>query len=313
MRFNQLVFIVILFVAAVISAMATDSPYQSLLFSSSARASALAGCFVAIPDDASAVIYNPASISTDTSKRFSTTFLKHVLDINSGMVSYVKPFNEIGIFAGSISYTNYGSFTAANSDGIKTGDFGANDLVISGTYSNTLDTNLYYGVSLKFVYFNIEKAASTAFAVDAGLFYSLPKIRTNIGVSILNAGTQLSKFEGTSENLPLDIRIGISNRLRGLPLLVNFSFHHLADHTSSFFDKFKNFSLGGELYLGQYIQARLGYDNMIRYMASADSDHKLSGFSGGLGIKTHYFTFDYGLSLVGSSAILNRFTIGLDL
>lgn len=278
------------------------SPYQFLRLQSSARSAGLAGCFVSMPNDASALYFNPATISTVENKRFSATFLKHVLDINSGLVSYIKPIEDIGVFAASVSYINYGSFDRADNTGRKNGTFGAGDLSFAATYSNILDTNLYYGVSLKYIVVSIENESTSSLAVDAGILYRLKDERTNIGLSVLHAGTQLSKFGGTTESLPLDIRAGINHRLKGLPLLVNLTFHHLADNSDSFFDKFKNFALGGELYIGEYVMLRLGFDNQVRRMTSIESDKKLSGFSGGLGIKANDFTFDYGAAIFGTGA-----------
>lgn len=288
------------------------SPYSFLRFNSSGRASALAGCFVSMPNDASAMFFNPATISTVNNKKFTATFLKHILDINSGNIAYIHNFENFGTFSGAIVFTNYGSFDGADEYGNKTNAFSANDLAIQTQYSNKLDTNLYYGIGIKFIFSNIEKATSTAFALDVGLIYLMPDIRTNIGISILNAGAQLSKFDNTTEDLPLDVRIGINHRLRGLPLLVNLSFHSLADRTDGFFDKFLNFSIAGEFYLGEMVQLRLGYDNKIRRMTMPENERKLSGFSVGLGFKTDVLNFDYGLSQMGNSSLLHRFTIGLD-
>jgi hypothetical protein len=292
---------------------ADTSPFQFLNFQSSARSAGLAGCFVSMPNDANAVFFNPATIYTVKDKPLSFTFLKHVLDINSGLATYIIKNGEKGVFAEHISYTNYGSFDRADNQGNKNGTFGANTLSFGTSYSNELDSNLYYGVTAKLLWANIESQNTVALAIDAGLLYQLRDGRTNIGLSLLNIGTQLSKMNGYSESIPFDIRAGINHRLKGLPLLVNFSFHHLADNTNQFLDKFKNFSLGGELYIGKYVQARLGYDNQIRRLTSIDSDRKLSGFSGGVGVKANDFNIDYGIALMGSSATLHRFSISLNL
>ncbi|MGA2296166.1 MAG: PorV/PorQ family protein [FCB group bacterium] len=291
----------------------SETPFDFLRICESARSAALAGCFVAIPDDAAAVFFNPATIPTVSDKYFSTTFLKHVLDINSGLVTYVQPLKEHQTIAGTISYTNYGSFDYTNTNGDAIGTFGANNLSIGATYANELDSNLYYGVSGNFIFINLEKYNSLAFAVDAGLFYQIPGKRVNIGLSILHAGTQIKTLDGVKEDVPLDVRLGINHRLRGLPLLINFSFMHLADKTDHFFDKFLNFSIGGEFYLGKYIQARIGYNNYIRRYTSSEFDAGFSGMSGGIGVKTKAINIDYGAAWVGKSGILHRFSLNFDI
>jgi hypothetical protein len=290
-----------------------SSPFDFLRDVESARAAALAGCFVAMPDDASAVFFNPATVSTVSDKHFSTTFFKHILDINSGNVSYIHSFEQSGSIAAAVSFTNYGSFPNADQLGNINGSFSANNILFSGTYSNELDSNLYYGVSAEYAFINLEKYNSSAFAVSAGLIYLMPEKRTNIGVSVLHAGTQLTTLDGVRETLPLDIRLGVNHRLRGLPLLINFSFQHLADQTNNFFDKFLNFSLAGEFYIGKYVQARLGYNNQVRRLTSPDNNKGLSGFSGGAGVKMKDFNLDYGIAQIGSSALLHRFSLSLEL
>jgi hypothetical protein len=296
------------------SLFALTSPYQSLRNISTARATGLSGAFVSVLDDAGAVFYNPATVFTVSSKPLSVSFLKHVLDINSGNVAYVTGFENVsGRFAGSVSYMNFGSFNQTDKSGNELGTFGANDLALALTYSNELDTNLYYGVSVKFLWLNLEKSYSTAMAVDAGLLYTIPKNNVSLGLSVLHAGSQISTLQGENEPLPLDIRAGINHRLRGLPLLINFSLHHLADKTDNFFDKFLNFSIGGEIYLGEYVQARLGYDNQIRKFSAPSGEKKFAGLSAGVGIKAKDFNFDYGMAEMGVAGLIHRFTLGLDL
>ncbi|MDX9790158.1 MAG: PorV/PorQ family protein [Candidatus Kapaibacterium sp.] len=292
---------------------AIDTPFNFLRYVKSARAAGLSGAFMTVTDDPTAVFFNPATLSTVETKQASATFLKHVLDINSGNLNYVHKLNGTGTIGANIGFTSYGSFEYADYNGNRTGGtFGANDLSIGVSYSDELDSNFYYGVTLKYIYVGIEQVSTSAMAVDAGLLYKLPDGRTNLGVSVLHAGTQLSQISNQKESLPLDLRMGVNHRLRGLPLLFNFTFHHLADDNESFFDKFKSFTIGGEFYFGEVLQVRLGYDNQVRLLTSAESDKGLTGFSGGLGFVFDDFNFDYGFSRYGSNANLHRFSVSLN-
>ncbi len=294
-------------------AQTSGSPFQFLRFNESARAAALGGAFVAMPDDPAALFFNPASLWTVEEEMVTTTYLKHVLDINSGLVSYSNHKENFGAYAASVTYTNYGGFDRADKSGQKSGTFGANDMSLNLSYANELDSNLFYGVTTKFIFSGLESFNSTALALDGGLLYQMPKIRTNIGASILHAGTQLSTFDEVSERLPLDIRIGANHRLRGLPLLLNFSFHHLADGTDNFFQRFENFSLGGEFSFGKSIQARIGYDNGVRRATTESSSRKLAGLSAGVGIITNFANIDYSISSFGAPAMLHRLSLGITL
>lgn len=305
--------VVLVFVCSLTSAIAVDSPFNFLRYVSGARAAGMAGTFVAMQNDVNGVFYNPAILSTVDEKYLSATFLKHVLDINSGTIAYATGYKENGIIGAYIGYTNYGSFDRSNSNGDKTGDFGANDLALGVAYSNQIDTNFYYGAGLKYIYAGIDDAAASALGLDLGLFYRAPDGRTTLGVSLLNAGFQLSKMNGVSESLPVDLKLGASYKVKNLPLVVAISFNHLADDTEAFFDKFKNVSIGGEFTAGKYIRLRLGYDNQIRNLTDSKIETGLTGITAGLGIRTNDFNFDYGYSNYGSSANLHRFSVSLDI
>ena len=277
----------------------------------SARAAGLAGSTVAMPEDVSMVVLNPATVGTLRAQTVTGTFLKHVLDINSGFAVYSDTLSTTSAWAVTASFTSFGSFERTDRQGVSTGAFTANDVCLAATYSNHLDTLITYGVTAKLLHSNLDDMASTAFAVDAGLLFRIPKSRTNVGIVILNAGTQLSTYDGVRDRLPLDVRIGVNHRLKGLPLLVNASINHLADDVDSFVDRFLNFSIGGELYIGSSVRARVGYDNATRNLSGINVSTQLTGLSAGVGVQLDELCFDYALSSLGSSAMLHRLSVGL--
>lgn len=279
----------------------------------SARSAGLGGSTVAMVDDLSSVVLNPASIATLRNQSFTATFIKHVLDINSGFASYSDSLSDAGVYAVTASYTSYGSFERTNKQGSMFGTFGASDIVLATSFARELDTLIMYGFTAKILYGTLDDKNTTAIAFDAALLFQLPASRTNIGISLLNAGTQLSTYSGVRDVLPIDLRAGLNHRLKGLPLLVNVSLNHLTDNVGSFLDRFLNFSVGGELYLGKYIQARLGYDNATRNLSGVNVATQLTGISGGVGVNLEQFDFDYAISSMGASALLHRISIDIDL
>lgn len=290
-----------------------ESPFNFLRYVSNARAAGLSNAFVTMEDDIGTVFFNPAAISTVEDKQLGATFMKHVLDINSGNIAYMYDLPNYGKLAAHAGFTSYGSFDYADEIGNRTGGtFTANDIAIGVTYSDELDSNFFYGITAKFINVTLEDASTSAVAFDAGLFYKLSNGRTNLGISLLHAGTQLTTIDGVNEDLPVDFRIGVNHRLEGLPLLLNFNFHHLADETDSFTDRLRNFAIGGEIYLGESIRVRGGYDNQIRTLTDADVDSGLTGFSLGAGFRSESFDIDYAFSRYGQAANLHRITISFD-
>lgn len=285
-----------------------NSLYNFLRITGSARGAALSGSVVALEKDLASIYFNPAVLSSQENGSFTATFLKHVVDINSGNIIYnFGDSFEGGKLAANINFTNYGSFEYADYVG-RSGTFGGSDISLGVTYSNMIDSNFYYGVTPKFIYLTLEQNSSIAFALDGGLIYKLADGRTNIGLSVLHAGTQLKRIGSNNEPLPTDIRLGFNHRLKGLPILFNLSFVRMADNAESIGDRLKNIAVGAEIYLGKYIDARVGFDNQLHSQAN-DNNKGMSGVSAGLGIKLENLNFDYGFSQYGPAASLHRITI----
>jgi hypothetical protein len=289
---------------------ASNTTYSFLRDDVSARAAALAGSFVSVTNDPNMLFYNVAGLGTLDVPRGSVGFFKHLLDINSGYVSYSQKIEGIGHVGAGITYTNYGSFTETDEAGNDLGSFGASDLSFAVGYANELEQNLTYGASVKVIYSAIAGVSSTALAADAGILYVIPESKITLGASIRNLGSQLSPYLSTRENLPLDVTIGGSIVPRGLPLLLNVNLHRLNDDVSTFIDRFKNFSIGGEFTLSKVVQLRFGYDNARRKDLKLGTSSGMAGFSAGLGINTGDYRIDYAISSLGKVGNFHRISIG---
>lgn len=296
------------------TALKAQSTYEFLRLDVSPRAASVAGSFVAISDDPNVIFYNPAGINLLSGMPVSFSFFKYLMDINSASVSFSKEFEGIGRFAGGIQYINYGTFTRADANGMKLGNFGAGDFALTLGYGNQLDNNFYYGVNVKIIYSSIESYSSTAAALDLGLHYAIPESRWNFGFSILNMGTQLSSYFSTKEELPLDIRLGFSKELEKLPFKLFWSFNRLGDRYDNFLDRFKQITFGGEFRFGKSLRLRFGYDNEKRKeMRIGSTSAGLAGFSIGLGFIVNKYNVDYSFSSLGSIGALHRFGISTSL
>jgi hypothetical protein len=131
----------------------------------------------------------------------------------------------------------------------------------------------------------------------------------NIGVSVLNLGTQMSTYYDTKEELPLDVTIGISKKLEHLPLKLYFDFHKLNEDRNEFFQRFQAFSIGAEFTLSKVLRLRAGYENEKRKELKIGSFAGLAGFNAGLGIVISEYKFDYGFSSMGAIGALHRVSV----
>jgi len=255
------------------------------------------------------MFYNPAGLSNLKENPISFSYLFHLLDINSASVSYSHFWEGIGRFGAGIQYINYGTFDRTTSSGAKTGEFGAGDLALLIGYSNELDENFYYGTNIKFIYSSIDDRSSMGLAVDLGLHYTIPNERWNFGFSILNLGSQITQYYTTDEDLPLDIRFGISKTLAHLPFTFYASLNKLNEEYDSFGERFEQFTFGGEFKMSKVIKLRLGYDNEKRREYKIGGTAGIAGFNLGLGILVSKYNFDYSFSSMGSIGALHRIGI----
>lgn len=287
----------------------SNTVYAFLRNDVSARAAGLAGSFVSVSNDPAVLFYNPAGIPTLDVPRGSVGFFKHLLDINAGYAVYSQEIPEIGYFAAGIQYTNYGSFDETDDLGNTLGTFSASDLAVTLGYGGTLDDNLYYGGSVKFIHSSIAGYGSSGAAFDAGILYLVPQSRLAFGASIRNVGAQLSTFAGVNEPLPLDFTVGASVVPRGLPLLLNVNFHKLNEDPGTFVDRFRAFTVGGEFTLSKVLQLRFGYNNEQRKDLKTGTTAGLAGFSAGLGVTVSDYRVDYALSSLGTIGNLHRISV----
>lgn len=266
---------------------------------------------VALPNDVAGMFVNPATLGTLDSSEVAATLYKHVLDINAGTLAVSAPLADFGVrnngmVAFGVNYVNYGQFQRADRNGNVTGSFSGADIALSLAYANELDSNWYYGVAFKYISNRLDNAGAGAVAADVGMMYLIPKARVTLGMSVLHIGGQLISMNGVQEPLPLDVRLGVSHQLRGLPLLVSASLNRLADPADRITDRLLNFSLGGELYIAKIINLRIGYENQRRRELAPDTQPRVSGFSGGAGVIINTLRVDYALSSYGTMGNLHR-------
>jgi hypothetical protein len=279
----------------------------------SARSAAMGGATLTVIDDPTMLHYNPALINTIISQQVSFCFFKHLLDINSGTLFYGNNFEGIGKLGAGVNYTNYGSFKRIDKNGVIQGDFGANDLAFTIGYGTYLNDEISVGLSSKLIFSNIDNYSTSAIALDGGLFYQDTLRRLQVGVSILNLGTQLSKINDKSEDLPIDLRVGVSHQLKGLPLFVALNFTRLLDNNDEFFNRFSYFNIGGEFKISNPIRLRFGYNNKVRSDVSFGESKELAGFSGGFGLIIQEYRIDYGFNSFSRLGSLHRISINVKL
>ena len=270
----------------------------------------MGGAFVAMPGDVHDIFYNPSGLSLISSRVGTFSYLKHVLDFQSGFVAVAQPVENLGRFGAGLQYFNYGTFQKADASGNQLGTFGASNVAVTLSYANSLfspneaslSSNIHYGLSVKFIYSKIANFSSTAMAADFGFTYETPIQNLVVAGGVFNVGKSFSPFINTKETLPLNYRLGFSKILAHLPL-------QLSAEGYKFAGEKPGFAFGGEFTITQNFFLRFGYNSIGKDQKLGLSQDKFAGISFGTGFIWNGYHLDYGFTASGAIGNLNRLSI----
>jgi long-subunit fatty acid transport protein len=278
----------------------------------SARIAAIGGSAVALRHDPMLVFYNPAGLYNVTGQEVSVSYFRHVVDINTGFISYTRPIGKYGWIGGGIVYADYGSMTEIDINENVLGTYNPSELALAVSYANRLyGENVAYGVSLKLFYSGLTpNYTSTGVALDLGIQYYIPEQELTIGASLLNAGRQITTYGETRESLPIDFKFGVSKKLEHLPLLLNLNFHHVNEERTKAIEHLRGFTVGGEFTISEAVRLRLGYRNEMRRDLKIGTTIGLEGFAAGFGVHVSTYKFDYSFTSLGKIGAFHHITLG---
>ncbi len=315
--------------------------YAYLNMSPSARISGLSGLNINTYDqDVSFVFQNPALLNPLMNNRLSVNHALTPGVINQGTVGYAmtlknKPDITMG---GGILYRAYGTFKLTDEAGNQAGTFSGSEYAMQWGIAYG-QNKLHYGVSAKLLYSQLESYSSFGMAADLGAIYVDTAKLFTAALVMRNAGTQFKPFvENNYEELPFEIDLAFSKRLKHLPLRVSFTMHDLQSFDLRYDDPdavndanifgtdstvtVKNYTIdkiarhlniAGEFYFGKNFMVRGGYDHQTRKELSIETRRGLTGFALGFGFKVNKFSIDYGHEFYSQAGGTNHIGISANL
>jgi len=173
------------------------------------RPAGLGGAFVALADDATGVVWNPAGlsfisqnqVSAETSRLFESTAINGL--------SFAFPGKRFPSFGLTILNLSSGDFEKTNELNESLGDFSESDMAFFLSASKNLTPRFAIGANAKIVRHAVDEFDATGFGVDIGALYQvLPSLR--LGVSLLNIGGPTLSMRATDETYPAEFRGGAS-------------------------------------------------------------------------------------------------------
>ncbi len=281
-----------------------------------ARGASLAGASAALPSNGIlAFLENPANLRPGSHNEIGASFLNHVSSLRTGTLAFGRHYDSLATFGVAMRFLGWGELTRADASGERTGTFSAGEFALSVGASRALNAKVRYGASVHLLRSGIDGQSASAIATDLGVFRYDPDTRLGLSASIHNLGFVMSSIGQGTDELPLDLRLGVSKRLRHLPLLISVTAYDLTDlgddsESATVLDNlFYHLKLGGEFQFSESFQIRFGYDHRKHQALRIKTRLDFAGVSFGTGIRVRNVGIDYGFNSWSSFGGLHRFTV----
>jgi hypothetical protein len=290
-----------------------------LLIWPGARATAMAGAFSAIADDATACYYNQAGLAFIDYQNITLQHAPWLSGLHQGMyyeyAGFIKPV-KTGTAGLNIIYLTTGPTDVVDKDGNYLGTYTTFDIAGALNYGIKLSPKLGVGAGWKFIYSYLvapwvfgrmpelgikSGGIGLTYAFDTGILYK-PFEYVSIAATLQNIGPGISYTAGgESDPLPLTLKLGlkvqpISSKIIKIASSVDVTkvlIGMFAKADNTFFENLKYEmeeawkGAGLEINYYDFIQLRGGY--------FYDFEGKRIGFTFGGGIKAGGFSLDVGV------------------
>lgn len=316
-----------------------SATYSFLNMTASARNAAMGGKQIAIKDGDLDMLYmNPSILDSSMNNYLATDFTNYYAGINYGYLGYARTFDKIGNMAFGVMYANYGDFTRADVNGTVQGSFSANETMMHATYARGFGKFFSAGAHVKLIYSQLADYNSFGMAADLAATFHHPKNWT-VSLVARNLGSQIKPYvSGQYEPLPLSLDLGISHKLKYIPLRLSMTVVDLQKPDLSYHDPtnsppavdpltgeaivqkknvgdaiMRHFIFSTELTIARRIFLRAGYNYGRRQEFKVSSKPGTVGFSWGIGIKVNRFTISYSRATYHLAGGTNQISISTNL
>ena len=210
--------------------------------------------------------------------------------------------------------SDYGSFDGFDESGNSMPEFGGQEAALSFGYARRIDrTRFYVGANLKFISSKLEQYSSSAAALDLGMSYIHKEWDLIISGVLRNIGAQIQPFNEMRESMPLEVILGISQKLKKAPIRWHITLENLQEWNIAFRNTardeedlsgnviaddpgflnniFRHTILGAELFPEGGFSVQLGYNFRRGEELRIQNQRSFSGLTGEVSIKFNMFKF----------------------
>ncbi len=265
-------------------------PGAFMSWGAGARSLGMGKAFVSIADDATATYWNPAGLAGIT--RSELTALHSVLWGGTvyDFISYVQPTRGGGTFGFSGTRLFLGGFEGRDAQNRVTHEFEDIQSAYGVSYGQKILDTLSIGATLKKMSHTLDDHKSGSYIVDMGALYS-PVDNLSLGMNLQNL---LAVTYGTSDDLPIVARMGLSYRLLRERLTLGMDVQSAIG-----WEMGTPLHLGAEYWAANFLALRMGIDPQE--------------FNMGFGLRYEDYGLDYAYAsheLGGSHRISASITFG---
>lgn len=301
-----------------------------------AKTAALGNIFpVSTQADFSQTFQNPSLIEKNHAGLLGLNYSTFVSDINFGAIQYGLKIKNDEVLSTGLQFLNYGNFEETDAAGNTTGNtFTAGDYLLQIGYGKNWQQKIYYGANAKIIYGAYDIYNSFAIATDIAVTYKDTTKNLAAGVVFKNLGYQLKPFNQIRENLPFEIALAFSQKLKYAPFRYHIGFNNLQNfdltyqdpnkadaeidlitgnpiiNKASFSDKFsRHLVFSTEILLSPSFNLQAGYNLLRSKELSNVGVGGLAGFSFGFMLNLKKLSIGYANARLNAAGNNNYFSV----
>lgn len=282
--------------------------------------------------DVSVTANNPALLQPSFHKQLHAGFHSFVANTKAYALTGAAFLpNQKTTLGGHIQFIDHGALPATDAAGNSNGNFRPVDFVAQLSAAKGYLQKWTYGVTLKFIHSSYGQYRSGAVAADVGVLFRDSARNVSASLLVKNMGIQFATYAGEEEDLPFDLQVGITKRLKGAPFAFSLTAQQLQTfdilYSDTTFNRENNFShpttlnkvlthfvLASHIFLGQHLEATLGYNFLQRQELSVGTEgNGLTGFAAGLRLSFSKLQVHYGRTAYQRGVASNQIGITVHL
>ena len=280
---------------------------------------------------------NPALLKPEMHTQMNAVFNSFYAGIKTWHLSLGYHDQKLNTnFCWGLNYFNYGNIQQTDDAGNMLGSFWPVDWVMQFSASRSYLEKWNYGATLKFINSDYGQYHSNGMAIDVGVLYSDSEKLITASILAKNMGFQLKKYDGTGpDDLPFDLQIGITKRLKNAPFSFSITAYHLhrfnmqyndtvfnnengftsgSSKKFSFNKLFGHFVFATTIYAGDKLEFTAGYNYLRRQELNVGSSgNGLNGFSMGVGVILDKLQIRYARAYYQNNTAYNQLGLNLTL